>query len=265
MKKIGLALGSGGWRGGAHIGVIRTLEKHGIPIDFIAGTSVGAIVGGLYAYKKEIDKVEDIFKQFKGINFAKTFLDISGEGGLLKGKRFIKYLNEYLNGAEIKDTQIPFCATATDMLSGESVVITEGSLAETLQISSTIPVLFKPTLSKGKYLVDGAITVPIPVQIVKNMGADIVIAVDTLKAIFPIDKRIIGKITGTKTAHIALRILLESLSKRDVVNADFIINPKIPGAETGFMLKALINKNISKYGEEATEKIIPDIKKLLSK
>jgi len=264
MKKIGLALGSGGWRGGVHIGVIKTLEKHNIPIHYIAGTSAGAIVGGLYAYKKRIDEVEEVYRAFKGKSFATSFfLDIGTKGGFIRGEKFTQYLDTYLEKINIEDTKIPFRALATDILHGEKVELKEGHLAKAMQISSTIPVLFEPTFTNGKYLVDGGLTSPVPVETVRDMGADIVIAVDTLGGIFPIDKKNIEPLTGNKMANIALRLLLENLSRKSTEHADIVINPETPGAETGFLLKLLAEKNIVKYGEEATEKIIPELKKLL--
>lgn len=263
MKKVGLALGSGGWRGGVHIGVIKVLLKHNIPIDFIAGTSAGAIVGGLYAYKKDIEAVEKVFKEFNGLNFAQTFLDLGAKGGFVKGKNFIKYLNRYLNDANIEDTQIPFCAVASDILSGEKIEIKKGHLAKSVQASSIIPVLFEPTLHEGRYLVDGGLTSPVPVETVKNMGADIVIAVDTLGGLFPIQKKKREELDGTKMANLSIRLLLESLARKETRYADININPNIPGSESGFILKMVTEKHIIHHGEEATEKVIKDIKSLL--
>lgn len=263
MKKVGLALGSGGWRGGVHIGVIKVLLKHNIPIDFIAGTSAGAIVGGLYAYKQDIDAVEKVFREFSGLNFAQTFLDIGIKGGLVKGQNFIKYLNTYLNDANIENTQIPFCAVAADILSGEKIEIKKGHLAKAVQTSSSIPVLFQPSIHEGKYLVDGGLVSPVPVQTVKNMGADIVISVDTLGGLFPIETKEREKLNNTKMANLSIRLLLESLARKETQFADITINPNIPGSESGFILKMVTEKHIIHHGEEATEKVIDQIKSLL--
>lgn len=263
-KKLGLALGSGGWRGGVHIGVIKVLEKYGIEIDFIAGTSAGSIIGGLYSYKKDIQLCEKVFKEANTGVFAKSFMDISMRGGLIKGEQFIKFIAEYTNNSNIEDTLIPFCAVATDLFQGEKVEIKKGNLAQALKTSSTIPLLFNPTVQNGRYLVDGGLTSPIPVQTVKDMGAEIIIAVDTLGGIFPIDTNKMKEVNANKLANISMRLLLESLSRRDKINADIVIDPIIPGAETGLMHTKKDQETTIQCGIEATEKQIARIKNLLN-
>ena len=262
-KKVGLALGSGGWRGGVHIGVIRVLEKYGIPIDYIAGTSAGSIVGGIYAYKKDITLVETMFREVNMSVFAKSYMDISMRGGLIKGNQFIKVIAEHTDNSNIEDTIIPFCAVATDLFSGEKVEMKEGNLAEALKTSSTIPLIFKPTITNGRYLVDGGLTSPIPVQTVKDMGADIVIAVDTLGGVFPIDTSDIKEVSSNKLVNISMRLLLESLSRRDKSQADIVIDPKIPGAEVGLLHSKKSQAITIQCGVDATEELIHEIKRLI--
>jgi len=262
-KKIGLALGSGGWRGGVHIGVIKVLKKHGIPIDYIAGTSAGSIIGGVYAYKKDITLCERVFREANMSVFAKSYMDISMRGGLIKGEQLIKFIAEHTNNINIEDTLIPFCAVSTDLFAGEKVEMRKGNLAEALKTSSTIPLIFKPTITNGRYLVDGGLTSPIPVQTVKDMGADVVIAVDTLGGIFPIDTTNLKSVNANTLANISIRLLLESLSKRDKSSADIVIDPKIPGAETGLLHTKKDQATTIKCGEEAMEQSIKELKKLL--
>ena len=146
--KVGLALGGGGAKGAATIGVLKAIEEAGIKVDFIAGTSIGAIIGGLYASGVSLSTIEELF-----------------------------YLAEY--GCEqFCDTRIPFCCVAADYDKLEEIVFSSGSLSKAMRVSMSIPVIYKPVHWNGRRLVDGGLVNNLPVDVVKNMGADIVIAVD---------------------------------------------------------------------------------------
>ena len=179
-KKLGLALGSGGARGVAHLGLIKALEDAGIEIDCIAGCSMGAVVGGVYASGGSVERMYEVVKRVKkrdiiSINPAALF-----EMGILKSGKVFKMLDEHLATKNIEDFPIKFCCIATDILSGKMHLFDRGDAALAIQASSTIPAVFAPVKYEDKLLIDGGCTCRVPIKQVKDMGADVVIAMDVL-------------------------------------------------------------------------------------
>ena len=127
-KKIGLALSGGGWRGLAHIGVLKVLEENNIPIDFIAGTSAGALVGGLYSYFGNSKDLEEFVLKFGYKDLFKIVADPKLKSGLIKGDRLIRYLNKLTDNANIEDLRIPFRAVSTDLLTGKTYYFKKGNI-----------------------------------------------------------------------------------------------------------------------------------------
>ncbi len=177
-KKIGLALGSGGARGIAHIGVLEVFEELGIPIDAIAGTSIGAVVGALYAAGIPLNKLRDFSLSLNRKKTMALFDPTLNFSGMFSGKRIIALLKELgLEGVTFSDLKIPFAAVATDMYTGKEIIINKGSVVMAVRASSSIPMVFAPVVYKNYYLVDGGVIDPVPVEVVRNMDVDIVIAV----------------------------------------------------------------------------------------
>ncbi|MCO5119818.1 MAG: patatin-like phospholipase RssA [Burkholderiaceae bacterium] len=174
--RIGLALGSGAARGWSHIGVIRVLEEAGIRPDIVCGTSIGALVGGVYA----ADKLGELETWLRSLSWSDVvgFLDISMGGGLIKGSRLVGFLGDRLGESDIADFRLPFAAIATDLHTGREVWLEKGPFLEVARASISVPGLFTPVLRDGRYLVDGGLVNPVPVSLARAMGADIVIAVD---------------------------------------------------------------------------------------
>ena len=174
--RIGLALGSGSARGWSHIGVIQTLEEAGIRPDIVCGTSIGALVGGVYAS----GKLGDLETWLRGLSWSDVvgFLDISMGGGLIKGSKLVGFLGDRLGESDIADFSLPFAAVATDLHTGREVWLEKGPFLEVARASLSVPGLFTPVLRDGRYLVDGALVNPVPVSLARAMGADVVIAVD---------------------------------------------------------------------------------------
>jgi NTE family protein len=262
-KTIGLALGSGGFRGPAHIGVIKTLLKHNIPIDYIAGSSIGALVGAYYALNREVSALEKeiaISQRDKVL----LFLDISRSGGLLSGERIKKLISKILKGADFKNTKIPFKAITTDLISGDSVILCKGDLAEAVRASVSVPLTFRPVKFKDKLLIDGGLSNPVPDNIVKDMGADIVISVNLYNK-FKYDY---PNPPMAKVIMRAAEIMLYDLAKSNLRHTDILINPdttelaRVSRFKKYFDSSAILK--MIKAGEDATEKVIPDIKKLLA-
>jgi len=176
--KIGLALGAGSARGLAHLGVLRVLEKYRIPVDYIAGSSIGALIGSLYACGLDVD----FMIKFAGELQTKSWVDLClPRSGLISGKKVETMLQILTRNRSFEDLKIPFAAVATDIERGEAVVIKTGKVACAVRASISIPVIFKPVQLAGRQLVDGGVVDRVPVSVVREMGADIVIAVDVNK------------------------------------------------------------------------------------
>jgi len=176
-KKIGLALGSGSARGNAHIGVLRALEAEGIPIDYIAGTSIGALVGAIYAMG-DLDTLEDFMRGLDWKRVLSYFDLVFPRSGLLDGERINELVSKYVSAQTLEDARIPFCAIAAELGTGYEVRIRSGSVVDAVRASLSLPGILTPFCRDGKYFVDGGLVNPVPVDAVREMGADYVIAVD---------------------------------------------------------------------------------------
>ena len=175
--RIGLALGSGSARGLAHLGVIRAIEDAGIEPDFIAGTSMGALIGAIHAAGK-LDELEATFKTFDWKKTTSFFDVVLPKSGLLDGARIGELVRAHIRADAIEMLPKPFAAVATDIVSGEEIVIRKGDVIEAVRASISVPGIFTPLRSNGHILVDGGLTNPVPASVARAMGADIVIAVD---------------------------------------------------------------------------------------
>lgn len=175
--KIGLALGGGAARGWAHIGVLRALEKAGIKPDIIAGTSIGAVVGGCYAAGR-LDDVEDFARSLTKRRIF-GYLDFNFKGtGLINGQRLVEMLDRHLGGCNIEELGTRFTAVATEIGSGHEVWLSRGRLVDAVRASYALPGVFKPVKIDGRWLFDGALVNPIPVSVCRALGARYVIAVN---------------------------------------------------------------------------------------
>jgi NTE family protein len=262
-KKIGLALGSGGFRGAAHISVIKALVENDIPIDFIAGSSIGALVGAHYAIFKDVEKIgADIFsQQDKKYQYLK---DISLKDGILSGNAFEKAFLSIFKGAEFKNTQIPLNVVATDLISGEPFVFKNGDIARAVRASISIPLTFKPLKHEDKILIDGGISRAVPDDIVKKMGADIVISVNLYN-------KYDMNTNGLNISKILMRVIeiaLQNAAISNMKSSDIIINPDTSKYSEMSRLKTYLDKKISmeimKETDKEMKKIIPQIKKLIN-
>lgn len=177
--KIGLALGSGGVRGMAHFGVIRTLLKHGVEISCVAGSSSGSIAGAAFAAGK-LDEFEEFFRRINWWKMFRMFFEFTlpSRGGYLTGKRIKAELRKRLGDMRFEDCRIPFSAVAMDMRDGRERIMNSGDLVDGLFASMAVQGLFKPVLKDGLWLADGGLNNPLPVDVCREMGADCVIAVD---------------------------------------------------------------------------------------
>ncbi len=174
--KLGLALGGGAARGWAHIGVLRALDEAGIRPDIIAGTSIGAVVGGCYAAGK-FEEISEFAEQLTPARVL-ALLDVHVGSGLISGDRLGRRLTESLSGWQIEKLPLRFVAIATEFNTGHEIWLTRGGLTEALRASYALPGIFDPRRVGGRWLMDGALVNPVPVTAARALGAEVVIAVN---------------------------------------------------------------------------------------
>ncbi len=180
-KTLGLALGSGGARGVAHVGFLQALEEAGIKPDYIAGCSMGSVVGACYASGMTPAAMRDVILNFKARDIADVSPAVITKMSLFRGKKMRDLLLKYIGNVNLEDLKIPFKCVATELYSGKLHVFERGSAAQAVQASSTMPTVFRPVKIEDKMYVDGGCLCRVPVKVVKDMGADVVVAVDVLK------------------------------------------------------------------------------------
>jgi NTE family protein len=284
MSKFGLALGGGGARGLAHIGVLKVLEKENIKVDVITGCSMGALIGGMYAYlgnAKEveefiyetvihpkflelgIDKLSESEKPDK--NYFDQFFDyLDKRYQVLKSLNHLSYFDEettnemynLIPDVKIESLKIKFSAIATDLISGEEINFTKGSLREAIKASSAIPGIFPPVKYQNYFLIDGSASESVPAGRVRELGADRVLAVDVMRPIKTVKQPqnvidILYRAEDITSHHLSILRLRE---------ADLIIRPKVKHLSWADFEK--INEIIYS-GEKAAAENIAAIKKLV--
>ena len=284
QPKIALALGGGGARGCAHIGALKALERENIPIGMIVGTSIGAVVGAIYADNPVAFHLEERFKKFlKSEEYKKSGLELfkrkepaenffgqvatnirerlvvnlaQSKTSLVRGNRLQGSMDFLIPEGRIENTRIPFYTVASNLLNGEQVVFNEGDMRTIVGASSSIPGFLPPYQFNGYLLVDGSVVCPVPVELAKENGADIVIAVDVGQKLN--DKPKLDNVIDVifQTQHMTARHYnLHLLEKADVV-----IRPDV--GEVHWSEFKLLDYMIEE-GEKVTEALLPDIKNLI--
>ena len=284
--KVGLALGGGGARGLAHIGVLKVLERENIPIDLITGTSMGAIIGAVYALKKDISAIEKITEKYSKISefnidlsfsekerkdkpfFLKKISDFLKKGYILNLELTRKYINdgegprkvieELVNNKTFEDTQIPFAVVAADLVRGEKVIIRRGKLFDALLASASIPGMFPPVILDKKILVDGGIVDVVPIEVAQSLGANFVIAVS-------VSQTIKKRAEFSNAVEILFRsdsITSAELRKLQLSFADVVITPKVGRFHWSDFSKP---EQCVREGEIAAQNVILELKKKLKK
>ena len=250
QKKLGLALGSGGVKGLAHIGALRAFEEEGIHFDVVAGTSIGAIVGAMYACGYSSSGMLEYIKHLH-LEDPLTLIKMK-----LTGVTPEKLLDQAFGGRDIEELNLPFCAVAVDILTGEEVDITNGAVATAVLASSAIPPLFKPIQMGDNRLIDGAFRNSVPANIVKNMGADCVIGIS------------LGEEHPTNDL---IKVSLDELYKDNGVPlcdrltackiaSDFLLTPSLSAYKSTAITKM---DEIYEIGYECAKRVMPEIKKVL--
>ena len=252
--KIGLALGGGAARGFAHVGVIKTLEAHGIVPDLVAGTSAGAVVGALYAAGNDGFALQKLAHKLDESKISDWSLP---DRGVLKGDALQKFINEAVGQRPLEGLKKPFGAVATDLASGEGILFRTGNTGQAVRASATVPGVFRPVPISGREYVDGGLSSLIPVRHARQMGADVVIAVD------------ISARPGNQNVRGTLDILLQTftimgqnMAHYELKDADVVIRPKVGNVgSTDFTARhdAILE------GEQAALAALPQIKEALRK
>lgn len=265
---VGLVLSGGGAKGMAHVGVLRVLEEMQIPVDMVVGTSAGSAVGALYASGMSVEEIE---RRFISLDWLSSFRDDPGRaykpvrrklndwrfpitpgigvdadgielgGGIVAGQNLGFILNELTHDSalvdDFDDLPIPFRAVATDLETGEQVVIGDGNLAEAIRASMSIPGVYAPVTRDGRLLIDGGIANNLPVSVARSMGADVVIAVDITDPLMTKEElrdafSVIGQLTTLLTRRNTER-QLEQIDERDV-----LIRPELEGLSSADFYQA---------------------------
>jgi len=217
--RIGLALGGGAAKGFAHIGVIKMLEASGIHPDVVAGTSAGSVVGALYASGMDAFTLQE---QAFSLDEAKIRDVGFFGGGLVKGELLEDYVNTLVNKRPIQGLRLPFAAVATNLQTGDRAVFVSGNTGQAVRASSSIPGVFQPTDINGVPYVDGGVVSPVPVDAARQLGADIVIAVDiSAKASRTRPEGMMGVVGQSIT------IMGQKLGEQELARADVVIRPKV--------------------------------------
>ncbi|MFH2020688.1 MAG: patatin-like phospholipase family protein [archaeon] len=257
--KIGLALGSGGARGLAHIGVIKVLKKEGIKIDYISGTSIGSLVGAYYALNQDVSGLEEIALSFTKRSLI-NFMDFNNPKiSLIKGEKIKSFLFQLFGDKTFADTKIKLKIGATSLQDGSEVIISSGKLRDAVAASGSLPFFFPPQKYRGAHLIDGGIVDATPIKIVKDMGAKAIIAVN----LFGKTKRKIEDFTLIRQLEKVYEILLSSSVKYQIRPRDRIVMLE-PNTGNSFQLFAFDDaKRLIAIGQNETRKKMKKIKAML--
>jgi NTE family protein len=251
--KIGLALGSGGLRGLAHIGVLSVLERENITIDYMAGCSMGSLIGALYLAGQTVENMAKLARHLK----PRFWLDfVMPKMGVVAGDRIFDTIKLLTQQKTFADLSIPLAIVATDINHGQEVVFSEGSIALAVRASISVPGIFIPFQYQDMLLVDGAVLNPTPVDIVRSMGADIVIAVDLAHA------GTVSKVTNMFDVIMqSIDIMERQLLKYREHHCDVLIRP-----EVGHISPSAFDTvdECLALGEQAAQAALPQLKALLA-
>ena len=254
-KKIGLALGSGSARGFAHIGVIKVLEKNNIPIDFIAGSSIGAFIGGLYSATKDIAYIEKLALDTDWLHVIKL-LDPAFGSGFIAGDKVKDFIHKSLRTETFSDLKIPFSVVATDIIAGEPVAFDKGDLVSAIRASISIPFVFHPVPHERRILCDGALSMPVPVSVVKKMGAEYVIAVDLDSGYFK-GEHSPPKDNLMDMGNTVLMLLSSHLAKENMREADLVLTPEVADVDWKSFGSRKATADLIARGERIMESALP--------
>lgn len=258
-KKIGLVLSGGGAMGFAHIGVLQVLSQNHVPIDIVTGTSMGALIGGLYASGMNYEEMKKRVGEFKSTTLMDFDPFLLFKSGIMGGKKLTKYLRTLYGDIKIEDCPTTFGCVATDLLTGDMVELTSGDLCDAVRASIAIPGVFTGVKKDGMELYDGGMTDNLPINLARKLGADVVIAiyVSPYKKEADLRRSLSVLVSGfNRATDSVVRALNE--------HADVFIQVDQPDVYVMSFSKPKINKSL-KYGIKAAEDAMPELLKTLKK
>jgi NTE family protein len=252
--KLGLALGGGAARGFAHVGVIAALEEAGIKVDMVVGTSAGALVGAIYASGKSATQLQDVAMKMEEAEITDWTLPFLNRG-VLRGDALALYVNRQISHKLIESLPIPLGIVATDLRSGQGVLFRQGDTGLAVRASSAVPSVFNPVKIGDREYVDGGLVAPVPVRYAKQMGAELIIAVD------------ISASPESNAADGTVAVLLQtfaimgkSINEYALQGADLVIRPEQSGLRSADFT---VKRRAIDAGRLAMQKQIPQLKALI--
>ena len=256
-KKVGLVLSGGGARGFAHVGVIKVLAENGIPIDLIAGTSIGSLVGGALAAGMTADEIEAMAH---GIRWSDVTRPSFSPIALLSNAPMGKFIHRKFPAHRFEDLKIPFAAVAVDLRKPELVVLKDkGDLVHAIRASCAVPAVFAPIREDPeRILVDGGVMSMLPVDVAKEMGADVVIAVDLISSGSSFNR---APSTAIGMMISSAMVLLRAASKNQNHKADVLLVPEISHIRPDRLNQG---RDCQERGEQAALSVLDEIKRLIS-
>jgi NTE family protein len=251
--RIGLALGAGALRGLCHLGLLQVLSEEKIPVDFVAGTSIGAVMGAFYAARVDLRVLIEIAKHLRLRHFVDPAIP---REGLIHGKKITELLRLFLRDITFDQLATPFAVIAADLKRGTEVVIRKGRVVDAVRASISIPGIFTPVRREGQILVDGSLVNRVPISTVRAMGADKVIAANI--GLPPITEQRLRNVADIILQSFDIMQLQVTASK--VCNAEVVIEPEV----AAFSPARLNNVDqCIEEGAAATRRSLPQIKSLL--
>ncbi len=250
-----LVLGGGGSKGFAHLGAIRELEAAGIRPDLIIGCSAGAIVGALYADEPEVAEIDKILLSMKRSDILDTSY-FNCRFGIVKGHALEAFMEKTLRSKTFEELKIPLIVIATDLYTGDLIELSSKQIPIAVRASCSFPGVFEPVLYEGRYLVDGGVTSPLPVEIAKKYGAKVIIAIDLSE-----------KLNDAKPSHFfgvakrAMEIAYRKLIAQAIAMADIVIRMEFRDMGT---FSDDMNEYMYEHGRAKARAAIPEIKKKLA-
>lgn len=263
--KLGLALGCGGVKGVAHIGVLRCLLEHGIAPDCLAGSSMGALIGALYAYTGDIEQVAALFQSLTDLRHGAQLIDFATRGGVIKGAKIETFLDSFLAGAEFAELRLPLTVVATDLNTGEAVLLAHGPVAKAVRASISAAPVIQPLQYEHQLLSDGGLSNPVPADAVREMGAQTVIAVSLSNGYF-VQQLGPGELLS-RIGSRGIAALQYNLTKYTTRNADILLEPPIDNQSILGLHSLLDKQGLDKYieaGYDAAQVQLEAIQRLLA-
>ncbi len=258
-RTLGLALGAGSTKGFAHIGVLQVLEENGISIDMIAGCSMGAIIGGIYAVGSDMYMLQ---KYLNTINL-KSYMDLGNpfNGGLLRGNRLQELIQIFTHNKDFSETKIPFVCMAVDAASGRLETLDTGKIHESVRASMSMPAFFQPARLNGKLYIDGGVLDRVPVDELRTRGLDVVVGVDVG---YRGEAEDAESMSAYQLMNRTISIMQWQIAMRQQERADIMITPMVRDYVKGHFQMDMVDRSIQE-GRRAAEEALPQIRAALGR